>query len=176
MAKRLFTALAQTYTGQAAGGANNLTNATYMGLRGGAATQVVDVLEVLISGRDTSSQVAAFVLNRSSTVAATPTALAAPNSDGGENPNITALVAGSVAVSFVAATTGPIADNTTTSSKLNLALNTFGGILRWNAAPTQQWWIIGNAATAGETLLFNFVTGGGAASVLANAHILYEPY
>jgi hypothetical protein len=175
MAKRVFAALGQTFTAQLAGGANNLTNATYMGIQGGSATQIIDVLEVLISGMNTSSVVAAMILQRASTVAATPTALAAPNSDAGENPSITALVAGSTVIPFVAATTGPIADNTTTSAKLNLSLNTFGGIIRWNAAPTQQWWIVGSAATGGETLLWNFTTGGGNTAI-ANAHIIYEPY
>jgi hypothetical protein len=84
-------------------------------------------------------------------------------------------VAGSTVVPFVAAATGPTPSNTVTDSKLSLALNLFGGIVRWNAAPTQQWQIIGNTAPGGESVLWNSSTGGGS-SGLANAHIIYEPY
>jgi hypothetical protein len=170
MAKRLFTALGQTFTAQAVSA--NLTNATYMALKGGSATQYIDVLEVLVSGKAVASIVAAMELTRIVTIDNVPTALASPNSDGPMNPFTAAL--GAVPVSFVAASTGPFVSNVTTDAKLNLALNLFGGIIRWNAAPTQQWSQYGNAADTGESVLFNSSSAGGS-SGLADAHIMYEP-
>jgi len=144
-----------------------------MAIKGGAATQLIDVLEVLISGLATASTVAAMNLARASTLETTPTALAAAHSDSALFPNATAL--SSTVVPFVAASTQPTPSNTVTDAKLNLALNLFGGIVRWNAAPTQQWQIIGNTAPGGESVLWNSSTGGGATG-LADAHIIYEAY
>jgi hypothetical protein len=171
MAKRLFDSGGQTFTAQAYTTA--LTSSTYMCLKGGTTTQMIDCLEFLVSGMATSSTVAAMQVVRSSTIGTTPTALAAPNSDGPMVPATAPLA--SVPVSYVAAATGPLASNTTTDAKLNLALNLFGGIIRWNAAPTQQWQLLGNTANFGETVLFNSTTSGGS-SGQANAHYIYEPY
>jgi hypothetical protein len=175
MAKRLFFAGNQTYNALAYT-TPALTASQYMGLAGGSATQLIDVLEVLVSGMASNSIVAAMQLVRSSgTVFATPTALASPNSDGPQNPATAALAA--PPISFVAAGTNPNASATTTDAKLNLALNLFGGIIRWNAAPSQQWTILGNASGLGNSLLFNSLTSGGqAGGGVADAHILYEPY
>jgi hypothetical protein len=171
MAKRLFFAGAQTFTAQ--NYTTALTNATYMAIVGGSATQQTDILEVLVSGMATASTVAAMQVTRASTVATTPTTpLVSPNSDGPNNP-ATALLA-APPVSFIAAATGPQASAVVTDAKLNLALNLFGGIIRWNAAPTQQYTMLGSAADFGTTILFNSTTSGGS-SGLANAHILYEP-
>lgn len=171
MAKRVFTSQNLTYTASAAGAA--AASSTYMALKGAAGTQLIDVLEVLISGKATASTVAAMNLARASALETTPTALAAPHSDSPMFPSATAL--SSTVVPFVAAATGPTPSNTVTDAKLNLALNLFGGIVRWNAAPGQQWQIIGNTAPGGESVLWNSSTGGGS-SGLADAHIIYEPY
>jgi hypothetical protein len=173
MAKRSFIVQAQTFTAQAY--TANLSNATYAALKGGSGTQLSDILEVLVSGMATASTVAAMQLSRVSTLeAGAITALASPNSDGPMHPSTAALAA--VPVSFVAAATnGPQASAVITDARLNFALNLFGGIVRWNAAPTQQFSILGNTADLGEAVLFNSSTGGGS-SGLANAHIIYEPY
>jgi hypothetical protein len=145
-----------------------------MTLIGASATQMTDVLEVLVSGMDTSSVTAAMQVVRSSgTIAATPTALASPNSDGPMVPATAALAAPVVVA--VAFTTKPQASATVTDAKLNLALNTFGGIIRWNAAPTQQWQLLGLATGFGCTILFNSTVSGGL-NAKANAHIIYETY
>lgn len=171
MAKRIFTSQGLTFTASAAGSA--AASSTYMALKGGASTQLIDVLEVLISGKATASTVAAINLARASTIETTPTAIAAPHSDSAMFPNATALA--STVVPFVAAATGPTPSNTVTDAKLQLGLNLFGGIVRWNASPFQQWNIVGNTAPAGESVLWNSSTGGGS-SGLADAHIIYEPY
>jgi hypothetical protein len=86
----------------------------------------------------------------------------------------TAALAAPVVVA-TAWTTKPQASSTTTDAKLNLGLNTFGGIIRWNASPTQQWQLLGSATGFGCTILFNSSTSGGS-NALADAHIMYETY
>jgi hypothetical protein len=175
MAKRLFTTQNLTWTQSNAGTAIG-TSSTYMAIKGGNGTQIIDVLEVLISGMASASTVAALDLARANPIEVGAPTIAAPHSDGGMNPSITLLSSANTPVVFdAAATTQPTPSNTVTDAKLNLGLNLFGGILRWNAAPTQQWWVVGNTAPGGETVLWNNGLGGGAAG-LGNVHIMYEPY
>jgi hypothetical protein len=171
MAKRIFTTSMPTFAATAHGSA--ATTLQFMAIKGGATTQIIDVLEVLVSGTSTASAVVAAMVAYSSTLGVTPTALASPGSDGPAVVNATAL--SSVVVTYFAAGTGPIPSNSVTLPKLNLSLNTFGGIIRWNAAPTQQWTQVGNAVSGGESVLWNSSTHGGATGA-ANAHIIYEPY
>lgn len=169
MAKRSFQAANWTPTAQA--DTTALTSGTYMALKGGSGTQKIDVLEVMISGLAGSSTPTILQLARASTIETTPTALASPNQDGPLDPATAALAA--APVSFVAAATGPQRSAATTDAKLNFALNAFGGIIRWNAAPTQQWSLLGNTAQFGESILSAF-TGGTVGAI--SAHIIYEPY
>jgi hypothetical protein len=172
MAKRLFFA-SQSFTAQAYA-ATVLTGGTYMAALGGNTTQMTDVLELLISGMQSASTVAAMQLVRSSgAVAATPAALVSPNSDGPMVPATAALTA--ALGTFVSATTNPQASATITDAKLNLALNAFGGIIRWNAAPTQQWQMLGSATGFGVSVLFNSTVSGGTTAT-CNAHWIYETY
>jgi len=171
MAKRVFTSAGLTFTASAAGSV--ATTSGYMALKGGSATQTIDILEIMISGKVGSSTVGGFVYKRVSTLETTPTTLAAPHSDGPEHPATAALAA--PPVSFVAAATQPTPSNTVTDATLQLGLNGFGGIVRWNAAPTQQWTIVTATAPGGESILFNSSTHGGVTQA-ADAHIIYEPY
>lgn len=170
MAKRTFATLGLSF-GPLALNTANLTSSNYMALQpAGTATQIVDVDEVLISGAQTASTVGAFILVQMSTFATTPSALVAPNSDGPMVQNATPTIQ----TTYVAAATGPTASNSITAPKLNLGINMFGGIIRWNAAPTQQYTCVGNAAPGGAILL-NATAGSGAVGT-SNAHIIYEPY
>jgi hypothetical protein len=172
MAKRLFTTAGLTFNAVAAGSA--ITAAVnYLAVKGGAGTQLIDIFECKVSGMAVASTVAAFVLKRASTIETTPTTLAAPNSDGGMFPNISAL--SNVVVTFIAAGTNPTPSNTVTDATLDLGLNAFGGIFRWNAAPGQEWKQVGNTAPGGESVLFNSSTAGGS-NAAANIHIIYEAY
>ena len=176
MAKRVFTQQNMSWIASAAGAAiTSPTTPQWMAIKGGSTTQIIDVLEVLISGMASASTLGGFTLARVTALesAAGGSALVAPASDGLENPSGTALSA--TVVPYTAATTSPTVNGVTTTAELNLSLNLFGGILRWNAAPTQQWWIVGNTAPGGESVLWNNGLGGGAAG-LGNAHIMYEPY
>lgn len=174
MAKRIFTTAAVTWTANAAGSAIGTPGTpSWMALKGASGTQITDILEVLFSGKATASTVAAIELTRSSTLETTPTALAAPHSDGPMHFATAALAA--PVVPFVAAATGPTPSNTVTDGKIQLGLNLFGGIIRWNASPTQQWTMVGNTAPGGESILFNNSTAGGS-SGLGDAHLIYETY
>jgi hypothetical protein len=170
MSKRAFHATNYTPTAQADGGA--LTSGTYQALKAGVST-LLQVIEVMIEGLAGASAPTIMQLARASTLETTPTALASPNSDGFMNPLSSALSVTSTA--FVAAATGPQRSSTTTDAKLDLNLNAFGGIVRWQAAPGEEWWIHGAstvAAPAGESILSAF-TGGTVGAV--SSHLIYEP-
>jgi hypothetical protein len=167
----MFAAGNQTWT--AASTNATLANATYMGVQGGSATEIADLLEALISGTASNSAVAGFVLAAAQTAAVTPTALAVPNSDGPINPN--AVGPATAMKTHVAAGTGPVTYNAANVPIVQLGLNAFGGILRWNAAPTQNCVVVGNVAPAGQWILWNH-TGFGGTTTTASAHIMYEPY
>lgn len=168
MAKRIFSVVNWTPTAQADGAA--LTSGTYAAIKGGTATQLMSVLEIMVSGFAGASSPTILQLARSSTIETTPTALAAPNSDGPAHPSTAALAA--PPVSFVAAAAGPQRSASTADARLDMGLNAFGGIKRWVAAPGAEWWILGNVASGGESVLSAF--SGGTVGALSS-HIEYEP-
>jgi hypothetical protein len=171
MAKRVFQN--SNWTPTATADTTALASGTYMAIKGGSTTQLINVLEVYVAGMAGASAPTPLTLARSSTLAITPTALAAPASDGPEHPSTAPLAA--PPVTFTAAGTGGQRSAATTDGKLQLGLTAFGGIVRWNAAPGQEFSLLGNAVTApaGEAYLSsqNLGTPG-----LINSHILYEPY
>jgi hypothetical protein len=167
VAIRSFQAVNWTPTATADGSA--LANATYQAIRGASATQRVEVVEVLIAGlAPSASSPTILQLARSGTLAASPAALTAPQSDGPIDP--TSGVAG--ATTFVAATTGPLRSSTLTDARLNLAINAFGGLVAWNSVTSAPWVIATATAPAGESSLSAY-TGGTVGAV--SSHILYEP-
>lgn len=147
-----------------------MTNATYMALGGGSATQQITVMEIYQAGLNASSAINSMIFARDSTAGATPTALASPNTNGPLNPNTAALAAPPTA--FVAATTGPSRSSATTAARLNLSFNSFGGIVRWVAAPGEEWTIFSATGPSGESSLSSVVAAAGAES----AFIIYEPF
>lgn len=171
MARRAFQF--SNWTPSATADASTLANATYMGIKGGSTTQMIDILEVQVEGMAGASSPTPLTYAHSSTLATTPTALAAPASDAPLDPAVAALAA--PPVTFTAAATGGQRSAATTDAKITCGINAFGGILRWNAAPGQQFMQLGNAVTSpsGECYLScqNFGTPG-----LVISHILYEPH
>jgi hypothetical protein len=171
MAKRVVTNVSKTW----APTANNVAVTQWIAIKGGSATQIIDCLEFLISGMASSSIPMSIQTAYSSTLGGTPTTPPAlPDSDGPMVVNATALA--SPAVAYTAATTGPTPNSASTLPRLNLGLNVFGGIIRWNAAPTQQWTSVGSAINGGETVLFADSSAGQSGTGALNAHIIYEPY
>lgn len=171
MAKRVFTTGGLTWTATAAG--SQATQNGYQSLVGASGTQITDVLEVCITGKASASTIGAFYLARQSTLGTGgAVALAAQNSDAPMN-FATAALAAPVVAAVDYTTNEAIPSAATTDAKLQLGINMFGGIIRWNAAPTQQWTMIGNTASGGGTILWNSSSASGA-SGLSDAHIIYE--
>lgn len=170
MAKRLFTA--RNWTPTATADTTALANGTYQALKGGSSTQKLDVLEILVSGLVPSTSSPTFLeFARHSTIAVTPTALAAPNSDGPMDPSTAALAA--APVSFVAAGTGPQRSAATTDARLEVSLNAQGGIMKWYAYDrSAPFALLGNTASLGEASL-SALTGGTVGAI--SSHIEYEP-
>jgi hypothetical protein len=158
-----------TYTPTAVADTVTYTSSTYQGIGASAATTGVIVREVMVSGQATSSSVAIAQFARDHIVGASLTALAAPASDGPLGSLGPTAQSGSL--SFVAATTNPQRSAVTTSARLNLAINAFGGLVRWNAAPGQEWKIAGISVDISESSL-SYYTGSGTGVV--GSHIIYE--
>ena len=180
MAKRVFSTQNMSWIASASGSPiTSPLTPQWMAVKGGNGTAIIDVLEILISGLASASTLGGFIFSRVTGLEAAAggsalTTSAPKSSDGLLNPSGQA-VTNPVVVFNAASTTGLTPSNVITNADLNLGLNMFGGILRWNAAPTQQWWIVGNTTTTGESALYNSLTAGGATG-LASAHIIYEPY
>lgn len=168
MAKRIFQQA--TFTPTATGDGSALANATYLAIEAGSATQQINVIEIYEGGQASASSVNIMMFARNLTAATTPTALAAPNGDG---PMSTATAALALPpVTYVAAGTGPQRTNTALTARLNLSFNAFGGLVRWQAAPGEEWGITGTSVSVAPSSLSAF-TGG--TPGLMGAHIVYEP-
>lgn len=159
-----------SYTPTAQADTSALTSSTYQAIRGVNSGQILNIIEIYEGGQASASSINLMCFARSSTVGTTPTALAAPNSDGPMHGATAALA--STPVTYTAATTGPLRSAATTDARLNLSLNTFGGIVRWVAAPGEEWTVVGSGATTGESILSCY-TGGSAG--LMGSHLVYEP-
>jgi len=171
MSKRIFQVSSFTPT-QQADSASQLTAGTWATLKAGSATDILKIGKVLLEGQASSSAVTATMLARSSTLAATPTALALPNTDGPANIAATAVT--TAPVPAVAATTGPIRQPAVTIPRLNLTFNAFGGIIQWQTNPgsEEEWVSVGTATTSNsETILSSANVG---AAGLIGANIFYE--
>jgi len=169
MAKRIFQFT--NWTPTATADTTAMANDTYMAIKGGSGTQLIEVQEIMASGFASSSAPTILQFARHSTVATTPTALAAPASDGPMHPSTAPLAA--PPVTFRAAAAGGQRSAVVTDGRLNMGLNVFGGIVRWVAAQGAPFSLLGNTASLGEASLSSF-TGGTVGAI--SAHIIYEPY
>ena len=165
MARIIFTV--PSWTPVAVADTTNMTDAGHVSIKGGSTTQVTNLLEVYCGGLATASANMPIQLARHSTVGATLTALAGPNSEEPSNPATAALAA--PALPYVASTTKPQAD---ANAKLgSYAFNAFGGLVRkqWNSGEGPS--LLGNTASFGE-LGLNCFTGGTVG--LMASHFEYE--
>ncbi len=167
MARRIFTN--QNWSPTATADTSALANATYMAIKGGSSTQLINLLEFMITGLSTSSAIALLTFARVTTVETTATALAAPASDGPSHPSTAALAA--PPVTFTAASAGPQRSAATTDAKINLGMNMYGGELKYSCDPG-QFAILGSTQPLGEAVLSGF-TGTAAGTI--SASITYEP-
>lgn len=146
-----------------------LASSTYVALAPNTATQQITVTEIYQAGQASASSYNASCLAYASTVSASRTTLALPATFGFVNPNATAN--STVEVPFTAATTNPTRASAYTIPRLRLGFNSFGGIVRWVAAPSEEWVGYGTAVNVGEFSLSseNFGTAGAQAT-----SIIYE--
>lgn len=153
----------QTKTMVAVADATNMTDSGYATfLQGGSSTMVVKINEVYIGGEDTASTPTTMVLARDSTVAAT-------GISGNTNAALdgSGVAPGTLAVFGCVSTTKP--QRSSTLHLLQLSLNTYGGIARWQARYGEEISVVGNTASLGEVSLSS-VTGTGKVS----GHLIYE--
>jgi hypothetical protein len=133
------------------------TGSGFVGLLGGSTTQYVQVYEMEEQGLATTAGGANIMIwARASTLTASASTLASPNAIGPLDPNTG--IASSPTVGIVAGASGPYRSASAALGKLNMAFNSFGGILRWQAAPGCEWGILGNTAPSGESDLTPFGT------------------
>lgn len=132
-------------------------------LRCGGATQQHKINEVYIGGEDTASTPTSMILARTSTISVG--ALSVGNlalADFLSTAPATAPSWGSTA-----ATTFP--QRSSTLYLLNLSLNTYGGIARWQARYGEEITSYGNTASGGEVCLSSKAGTG-----KTSGHILFE--
>lgn len=167
MARRIFTN--QNWSPTATADTSALANATYMAIKGGSSTQLINIVGFMISAFGSTSAAGILSFARVTTVETTATALAAPASDGPAHPSTAALAA--PPVTFTAASAGPQRSAAVTDAKIPLGLNLYGGILRYTCDPG-EFSILGNTQPLGEAVLSGF-TGTGTGTI--SAAITYEP-
>jgi hypothetical protein len=141
-----------------------------MAIGAAAATNGLLVYEIMETGLGAASAINGMVFARDSTIGNTPTALVAPYTDGPLNSLSAAAQSGSLTYNIAA--TFPQRSVVTTSARLQLSFNAFGGIVRWVAAPGEEWGIVGITASISESTLSAAYGAPGAMS----AHIIYEAY
>ncbi len=167
MAKRVFQAA--SYTPTATADTTNLVNSTYQCIGASGATAGLNVIEIYEGGQASASSINIMQFARD-VVLSVASALVAPNSDGPMDTRTAALAA--VPITNTLATTPPQRSSAITAARLGLSLNTFGGIVRWVAAPGEEWGITGVTVNISESSLSAF-TGGSAG--LMSSHLVYEP-
>jgi hypothetical protein len=153
----------QTKTMVAVADTSNFTDNGYASfLQGGSSTMRLAVNEVYIGGEDTTSTPTTMVFARDTTVAAS-------SISGNMNAllDASAVAPGTVAVFGCVSTTKP--QRSSSAHLLQLSLNTYGGIARWQARYGEEITIVGNTQPLGEASLSS-VTGTGKIS----GHIIYE--
>lgn len=171
MAKRSFAV--NSWTATAIADTTGYTNSQHQTVANSAATGGLLVSEIYMGGQATSSAVLIMVFARHSTIGVGPTALAAGTADGPLNTLTAAAQVGSVTYTAITPGTQPQRSVTTTSARLNLSLNAFGGIVRWVAYPGEEWGIVGVTASISESSLSAFT---GTSAALIGSHIIYEAY
>lgn len=141
-----------------ADGASALANNSYQAVRT-ASTSTIRIGEVFIGGEATSSTVNRMAVRRLSTNATTPGDIV----PAALNP----LSAASASQGYPTAATGPTVAST--NHLLNLAMNAFGGVIRWVAAPGEELWATAATAPNGQVVL-DSISGTG----LVSSHAIFE--
>lgn len=171
MGKRSFAANALT-TGTGTADNAQATSGQYQSLDPGSASQMIRVQEIYLGGLSTSSAPQNMQFRRQSTAGTGGATALAANSGNSDGPlNTFAAAVTTVPIAAIAYTTNqPIQSGSVSVARLNLAFNAFGGVVRWMAAPEEEWWMIGTGANQASTLGNN----SGSTSGTMSSHIVYE--
>lgn len=167
MAKKVFQA--PSWTATATADTTNIAHNTYMCITSGGTASRAQVSEIYMGGQSAASAVNIMMWARNSTLGATPSALIAPNSDGPLDGQ--SQPPANPTIGFTSSVTAPQRSAVVSSARLALTFNSFGGIVRWVAAPGFEWVIAGTSTNASESSLSAFTGGGGG---VIGAHIVYE--
>lgn len=172
MAKRSFSSSAMA-TNAGVADAAALTTLQYMHLDPASASQLLRVEEIFIGGLSNGTSAPQNMQFRRNTTAPTgaATALAAPQSDGPMN-NLAAAITTVPQAAINFATTQPSCGATATQARLHLPFNAYGGIVRWQAAKDEEWWMVGTGVNVGSSLSNN--TGSTVSTV--SASMIYEMF
>ncbi len=169
MAKRTFQSL--SYTPTAAADGTTATSGTYQDIESSAPTMYLEVMEIYEGGQNSASAINIMQFARNITIATTPTALTSPTASDAFLKTFSSTL-GSSAVCCIAASTGPARTTVGTTARLNLSFNAFGGIVRWVAAPGEEWGILGTATLVSSSTLSSPTGSAGA----MGSHIVYEVF
>jgi hypothetical protein len=154
----------QSKTMTAVADANAMTDNGYATfLQGGSATMMLKVNEIYLGGESAASNPTTMAFGRDSVVAVTAIS-------GNFNAVLDAVTVapGTVAVYGCVSTTKP-QRSATLGHLLQLSLNAYGGIARWQARYGEEITTYGASASLGEVSLSS-VTGTG----IVSGHVLYE--
>lgn len=158
-----------SFTATATADSTNFAHLTYLAITSGGAANRAVVSEIYMGGQSAASNVNIMMLARHSTIGATPSILVAPASDGSIDGSHLGM--GTPSLGFVSSVTAAQRSIGVSSARLALTYNSFGGIVRWVAAPGWEWTIAGVSTNASESGLSAYSGGGGG---VMGAHILYE--
>ncbi len=160
---------ANSWTPTATADTTGLANNTYMSVNGGSVTVMHKHIEVYMGGEASASSLNIMNFARDVVLAATPGALVTKQSLASNNPSSVATTA------VVCVTAGTSPQRGSSFHLLDLSFNSFGGVVRWVAAPGSEILTVGNALAntviGGEVSLSAFT---GATSGAMSAHILFE--
>lgn len=161
-----YSANANSWTPTSTADTTNLADNTHMSIQGDTGTRILKVIEVFMGGENSSSAINIMCIARDSTVGVTLTSLTTKQS---QAPLNFASAAAAGTWLFVAATTKPQRD--VAKHLLDLSFNSFGGLVRWVAAPGSEIYVVGNTASGGELSMSGF-TGGSPAAI--SSHYIIE--
>lgn len=160
-----WSASASGWTPVAVADTTNMTDNGHSTIQGGSSTQRIAVSEIKVAGQAAASSPTNLVFGRTSTVGATLTAARLAALD----PATAALAA--PPTHYQASTTKP-QRSSTLGMLQTLAINAFGGALRWVAREGSEPTLLGNTASFGE-LSLNAFTGGTPGAI--DSTIILEP-
>jgi hypothetical protein len=146
----------------------NMTAAGFMAIQGGSSTQMIDIIDILLSGLAGASAPSQLILARDSTVFAGATSNAVKQA--ALHPSSAALAAPPL-TQDVGSTTLP--QRSATLQLLQPAFNAFGGVVRLQLPPEEKITLLGNTASLGEISLSH---GAAGTPGLMAASFVFEPY